>query len=170
LLVFEGEAREQFGEIVAKAHAKRDVEATPAKLELEAEKLLRAPLVIAVVSRIRPGKHPAWEQILSAGAVCYNLCLAANALGFGANWLSEWIAYDDHVKEALELGPNDNIAGFIYIGTATETQDDRERPDLSRIVTRWRKGGKINTGDGYGFGAEMPGQGFSLKGFNSCAK
>lgn len=162
-IVFEGEARATFGAVLAQAYAQQDPAAAPAKLELEAERFLRAPTVVAVISRIRPGKHAAWEQILSAGAICYNLCLAANALGFGSNWLTEWPTYDDHVRQVLGLGEHDNIAGFLYFGTATEKQEDRERPDLARITTYWQdERTPINRGDGYGFGTDMPKKGFTL--------
>jgi nitroreductase len=106
---------------------------------MERKRFLRAPVVIAVVSRTKP--HPAapeWEQVLSAGAACLNLCLAANALGYGTSWLTEWIAYDKRVGAALGLADGERIAGFIYIGTATGRLEERERPSLSDIVTHWR--------------------------------
>jgi nitroreductase len=100
---------------------------------------MRAPLVIAVVSRVTPHRSaPEWEQVLSAGAACLNLCLAANALGYGTSWITEWIAYNEAVSAALHLAANERIAGFIYIGTPTERSDERERPALAEIVSRWR--------------------------------
>ena len=163
VVAFSGDARARFGEVLAQAYARQDAAAAPAKLELEAEKFLRAPTVLAVISTVRPGKHAAWEQILSAGAACYNICLAANALGFGTNWLTEWPTYDAHVRDALGLQEHENIAGFIYIGTAPEAQDDRDRPDLARVLTFWQDTTTpINRGDGYGFGTEMPKPGFKV--------
>ena len=148
-IVFEGDARRKAGEIFRTAWEKRDPAAEPAKLDLEAEKFLRAPTVIALVSRIRPGKHPAWEQILSAGAAAQNLILAANSLGFGVNWLSEWIAFDGHVKAGLGLDARDNIAGFFYIGTPSEAPQERDRPDLANLVTYWNGNAPVK-GDQYG--------------------
>ncbi len=162
ILSFTGDARKQAGELLRAAYATENPDAAPAKLDLEAERFMRAPVVLAVVSRVREGKHAAWEQILSAGAVCYNLCLSANALGYGTNWLTEWYAYSPAFKKALGLADTDNFAGFIYIGTPTEKQEDRDRPDLSRIVTHWTPGATLNTGDGYG----MPGHGLPSAGFN----
>jgi nitroreductase len=94
--------------------------------------------VVAVVSRTvdTPGA-PEWEQVLSAGAACFNLCLAANALGFATNWLTGWYSYSPHVAAHLKLATGERIAGFIYIGTAKEPPADRERPDLARIVSRY---------------------------------
>jgi nitroreductase len=108
------------------------------KKEMERTRLTRAPTVVAVISRVTP--HPAapeWEQVLSCGAACMNLCLAANALGFGTCWLTEWYSFSEGVRGALGLAGNERIAGFIYIGTAKERQEDRERPDVAEITTRW---------------------------------
>ncbi|MBL8642086.1 MAG: nitroreductase [Alphaproteobacteria bacterium] len=148
-IVFEGNARREAGDLLRQAYAAENPDAAPAKLDLEAENFLRAPLVIAVVSRIREGKTPEWEQILSAGATCYNICLAANAMGFGSNWLTQWYSYSPTFRQLMGLETQDRFAGFIYIGTATTPNEDRERPDLSRIVTRWtKKSPALNTGGG----------------------
>ena len=161
-VVFEGEARATFGEVLRKAHASDDPAAMPAKLDLEAERFLRAPLVIAVISRIKEGKAPQWEQMMSAGAACYNLCLAANAIGFGSNWLTEWPAFHKDVHAALGMDERDNIAGFIYIGTQAEKPEERERPALSDIVNAWSQDYKPNKGDGYGkVGMGIPRAGFA---------
>jgi len=94
--------------------------------------------VVAVISRVTPNPGaPEWEQILSSGAACFNLCLAANALGFGTCWITEWYSYSPAVRAALGLAANERVAGFVYIGTAKEGQPDRDRPQLARIVTRW---------------------------------
>jgi nitroreductase len=126
-VVFEGAAREAFGAILADACAKQ-----------ERTRLTRAPTVVAVVSRVvvTPGA-PEWEQVLSCGAACFNMCLAANALGFGSNWLTEWYSYSPYVRTAMSLADNERLAGFVYIGTTVERQPDRERPELGSIVTRW---------------------------------
>ena len=138
-IVFQGEARASFGRILLKACLAEEKD-TPsaARLEMERTRLLRAPTVVAVISRVTPNPAaPEWEQILSCGAACFNLCLAANALGFGTAWITEWYSYSPAVREGLKLAANERIAGFIYIGTATEQQPDRDRPQLSKIVTRW---------------------------------
>jgi len=75
--------------------------------------------------------------VLSCGAACFNLCLAANALGYGTSWITEWYSYSRTVQAALGLERNERIAGFIYIGTAKELQPDRDRPQLDQIVSRW---------------------------------
>ncbi|RAH98715.1 nitroreductase [Acuticoccus sediminis] len=135
-IVFEGEAREAAGELIARIAASSDVKRD---LEEERQRLTRAPLVVAVVSTAGPHvKIPEWEQILSAGAVCLNLIHAAHAFGFGAQWLSGWFAYDRDVLAGLGIGPDENVAGFIHIGTPEFTPSDRDRPDLAAIVTRFQ--------------------------------
>jgi nitroreductase len=138
-IVFEGEARAAFGQVLANAClAEEGAAPTAGRLEAERARLLRAPTVIAVVSRVTP--HPAapeWEQILSCGAACFNLCLAANALGFGTCWITEWYSYSSAVRAALDLADNERVAGFVYIGTVRQRQEERDRPQLAAIVRRW---------------------------------
>lgn len=138
-IVFEGEARARFGEVMAAACKAEDkTEPSPVRLETERTRFLRAPLVVAVISRVQPGnKPPEWEQVLSAGASAFNLCLAANALGYGTCWITEWVAYSPRVAAGLGLAANERIVGFVYIGTTKEKPTDRERPALSQIVARW---------------------------------
>ncbi len=138
-IVFEGEARARFGRVLGQACQAEEKEApSESRLEFERARLLRAPLVVAVISRVAPqAPAPEWEQVLSCGAACQNLCLAANAMGFGTCWITEWYAYSPAVREALGLGPDEKIAGFVYIGTARERQADRERPALDKITSRW---------------------------------
>ncbi len=150
-IVFEGDARRTAGELLRKAYALENPDAAPAKLDYEAEQFLRAPAVIMVVSRIREGKNPLWEQYLSAGAVCHNINLAANALGFGSNWVTEWHTYSPALRSLLGLDSRDNIAGIIYIGTPSEKNEERERPSLEAITTFWTSEGQpLNKGDTYG--------------------
>jgi nitroreductase len=138
-IVFEGEARARFGEVLAQACvAEEKVPPSPARLEIERTRLTRAPTVVMVISRTVPNSAaPEWEQVLSCGAACLNLCLAANAMGFGTCWITEWYSYSPAVRASLALGANERIAGFVYIGTAKERQPDRERPDVDKITTRW---------------------------------
>ena len=138
-IVFEGDAREHFGEIIAQACIAQEKEApSELRLAMERGRLARAPIVVAVISRVteHPGA-PEWEQILSAGAACFSLCLAANAMGYGTSWITEWIAYNPQVRAALGLAANEQVAGFIYVGTPVERAAERERPALSDIVRRW---------------------------------
>jgi nitroreductase len=137
-IVFEGEARRAAGDAIAAAFATKYPDAKPEQVEAERGRLSRAPLVIAVVSRAAPHvKIPEWEQVLSAGAAAMNLVAAAHALGYGANWITEWYAYDRAVLDALGLLPHERIAGFIHIGRPPGPPEDRPRPPLDEIATRF---------------------------------
>jgi nitroreductase len=138
-IVFQGQARADAGELFVNACLAEDKqEPSDVRLATERQRFMRAPLVIAVVSRMveKPGV-PEIEQTLSAGAAAFNLCLAANALGYGTCWITEWIAYSPIVRAGLGVEENERIAGFVYIGRAAEHQDDRPRPALADIVTHW---------------------------------
>jgi nitroreductase len=136
-LVIAGEARLRLGETIAAAFRADEPTADASRVDVERNRLARAPLVVGVVSSARPHvKIPEWEQALSAGAVCMNLIVAANAMSYGTSWLTEWFSFDRRVLDALGLKPSETIAGFIHIGTPPEPQPDRPRPELASIVTR----------------------------------
>ncbi len=133
-VVFEGDARGRFGDVLAQVLEAEDERSK--QIEDERNRFLRAPAVIAVVSSARESiKIPVWEQELSAGAVCQNILIAAHASGFVGNWLTEWYAYHPKVKEKIGLKPGERIAGFIYIGTATVELEERPRPEMDKIVS-----------------------------------
>lgn len=136
-IVFEGEARARAGQMIVTALRETE-KVTDERAALEAARFLRAPVVVAVVSRVREAiPIPEWEQVLSAGAVCQTMLIASHALGYVANWLTEWYAYHPVVRERLGLKPGERIAGFIYIGTSTTELEERVRPEMEKIVTRF---------------------------------
>ena len=138
-ILFRGEARETFGKVLAEVCRAEESDPGTFRLENEAKRFMRAPMVIAVISRVvKNPAAPEWEQILSAGAACENLILAATAFGYGAQWITEWYGYSKGVRKALNLADNERVAGFVYIGSAKEKPDERERPKLSDIVANWR--------------------------------
>src|SRR5215831_1768937 len=137
-IVFEGDARERAGEVIAKVFALKNPGAPAADIEVEKRRLTDAPLVVGVVSFTRPHpKVPAFEQELSAGASAMNIVAAATALGYVAAWLTGWFAFDRDVLDGLGLKPDERLAGFIHIGTPSKPAEDRPRPVLSDIVTRF---------------------------------
>jgi nitroreductase len=134
-IVFDGESRARASGIALgiRLEDKPDLDAD-GRAE-EQRRFARAPLVVGVVSRAAPHvKIPEWEQVLSAGAVCMNLIVAARALGFSATWLTEWPAYDARFRAAIGLAEHERMAGFIHIGRAAAIED-RPRPPLEEIVT-----------------------------------
>jgi nitroreductase len=95
-------------------------------------------LVIAVISRAAAHvKIPEWEQQLSAGAAAMSLLLAAHAMGYAASWITEWYAYDRAALDRLGVTAEERVAGFVHIGTALRPPEERERPMLGAIVTRY---------------------------------
>lgn len=136
-IVFEGEGRNRMGEHLADCAAK-DRNTTPSQLQQEKERFLRAPIVIAVISRLRERVPiPVWEQQLSAGAVCQTILIAAHAMGFVAQWITEWCAYDHEVLGRIGLKAGERIAGYVYIGHPAVPLEDRPRPDIDTLVTRF---------------------------------
>jgi nitroreductase len=135
-VVFEAEARARFGEILEARLRDIEPDGPAERYALERSRFERAPVVISVISAVTPDhKIPEWEQVLSAGAVCQTMLIAASAMGFAAQWLTEWYAYDEVTTKALGLGLSERVAGFIYVGTATE--DPTERPRKAPQVSRW---------------------------------
>lgn len=96
-------------------------------------------LAVAVIEVQKPSpKIPPIEQSYSAGAVCLALLNAALAAGWGANWLSGWVAHDRGFCEtALGLAPHERVAGFVHIATEGNAPPERPRPDLSSII-EWK--------------------------------
>lgn len=137
-ILFQGQARAEFGSKLSQIAKLNDPDATDERIDLEAGRFMRAPLVIAVISKCKSHpKIPQWEQLLSVGAVCQNLVVAASAMGFGVQWITEWYAYDDAVRGVLKLEEAEKIAGFVYIGSSDITPEDRKRPDLDQLITHW---------------------------------
>jgi nitroreductase len=137
-IVFEGDARLKAGAAIEAAFLAKYPDAKPEQIQYEQQRLARAPLVIAVVSRAAPHvKIPEWEQVLSAGAAAMSLVMAAHAIGYAANWITEWYAYDRRVLDALGLNASERIAGFVHIGKPAHPPEDRPRPPLSEIATRF---------------------------------
>jgi len=138
LLLIQGEHRKKLGELVATIHQHKDSQVSEILLEKDRQRFNQAPLVIAVIARILSNhKIPEQEQVLSAGCVAYNLLLGAQALGFGAQWLTGWAAYDREVCATLGLQESEKIIGFVHIGTPRELPPERERPALESAVSEW---------------------------------
>lgn len=107
------------------------------RLAIERKRFLNAPVCVMVVSA--PAAHPKipeWEQVLSAGAVCFNLLVAAHAMGFAGVWLTEWPAYDDRARSALGLKPGERVAGFVHLGQAAQNPTERVRADVRTRISR----------------------------------
>ena len=139
VLIIEGEARLKLGEIFAAARRLRDPDVSDDRLAEEMQLPLRAPVILCVISSPvhDPKKTPVWEQQLSAGALCQNILIASQAMGWAGVWITEDAAFDGHVHAALGMHGHEQVAGFIYLGTAKEKPAERQRPVVSDKATRW---------------------------------
>lgn len=135
-VVYRGEERVRLGETALRIALEKNPELDLQQQEAERTRFTRAPVVVAVISTAKPHfKIPEWEQVMSAGAVCLNLIFAANASGFAANWLTEWLAFDSAFLTEIEVGAEEKVAGFIHIGSTTFPPVERPRPELADVVT-----------------------------------
>jgi nitroreductase len=137
-IIIRGDARNTIGDVIAESFKKNNPDAIEEQIEVEQERLARAPVVIAVLSKTRKGhKIPEWEQLLSAGAACQTMLIAAQSMGYAAQWLTEWYSYDANVKAAVGAEGDDEIAGFIFFGNEMADATERARPEYSDIVSEW---------------------------------
>ncbi len=133
-----GDARDTLGRFLVERTLQLDPDAPQAALEKDRQRFSFAPLVVTVVARLQPDhKVPEQEQLLTAGCVCFALLQAAQAYGFGAQWLTAWMAYDPAVAAHLGLDTHERIVGFIHIGTPRLVAPERERPDPAALLEDW---------------------------------
>ena len=133
-LILESEAKASLVEELGRLAADQP---SPGKAVATLAKLRNPPLTVVVISRVIECNIREWEQVLSSGAVCMNLLIAADAMGYGANWITDWYAYDDRALRLLGLEPGERVAGFVHLGTSPEAPLERVRPDLDKLVTVW---------------------------------
>ncbi|WP_343314798.1 nitroreductase [Brucella sp. BE17] len=135
-ILYRGDARNRVGEFLAKRAEEREGPLPDGRKEQERNRFSRAPLVIGIVSSpVAHERIPEWEQFLSAGAVAMNLCIAANALGYATNWITNWYSDDAQSRACLGLAPHERIAGFVHIGSAENTMPERPRAEMDKIVS-----------------------------------
>lgn len=133
-VVLEGEAKSKFVDALRAMAPRQD---NPDKAMAALGKISAPPTTVAVISAPKPGKKPLWEQELSAAAVCTLMLVAAEAMGFGANWITDWYSYDAEAVALLGLAEGERVAGFVHIGTCSEAPLERVRPHMAEIVSRW---------------------------------
>jgi nitroreductase len=133
-----GDARQALGERLVARALERDPGAGDAALEKDRMRFAHAPTVLAVIARLGPDeKIPESERFSTASCVCFALLQAAQACGYGAQWLTGWPAYDPVVQRLLGLGADERIAGFIHVGTPRLDAPERERPDPAALLSDW---------------------------------
>ncbi len=133
-----GQARHVLGARLVERALAINPAAPAAALDKDRARFSFAPTVVAVVGcPVEGHKVPVIEQLLSGGAVCFALLHAAQALGFGAQWLTGWAAYDPEILAALGLDEHEHLLGFIHIGTANGEAPERLRPALAAKLSTW---------------------------------
>jgi nitroreductase len=132
-IVLQGAGKAAFVDRLETLALGRDDATSVAKLG----KLKVPPLAVVVVSSPKPGAIPEWEQVLSAGAVCTTLLEATLAMGYGANWITDWYSYDAEAQGILGLEAGERVAGFVLMGTPAEPPLERERPDSEALISTW---------------------------------
>lgn len=139
LVMLRGDARHAFGERLAARRLQREPGAGDAAIAKDRARFTHAPLVLTVVARLGPDdKIPERERLLSAGCVCFGLLHAAHALGFAGVWLTGWAAYDRQVAGWLGLADDEQVVGFVHIGTPQLQAPERDRPDPLALLSEWR--------------------------------
>ena len=134
-VVIEGAARDRLAGLVRARAAALGLDSAAG--EKAAAAFTQGALVVAVVASPKPSeKIPEWEQLMSAGCVCLSLVNAALAAGWGANWLSGWVATDRPFLDALGLTAPEFVAGFVHIGAEKTPPPDRPRPSVDALVSR----------------------------------
>jgi len=137
-IVFEGQSRYRFGLELARIFRTLEPAADEQRILFERNRLMRAPTVVCTTSRVEMNhKVPVWEQQLSAGAVCQTMLISAQAMGYAAQWLTEWYSYNSDVDRVLALDDDERVAGFIYLGTAMNEARERNRANWEERVLRF---------------------------------
>ncbi len=137
-MLYRGAVRERIGERLADLAEQREGPLSEARRQQELTRFSRAPVVIAVISTPRDNpKIPQWEMTLSGGAAAMNLLHAAHALGFAANWITNWYAYDSEACAMLGVAPDERVIGFVHIGAHAGEVPERHRPDPQSILTEY---------------------------------
>ncbi|MCO6385842.1 nitroreductase [Aliihoeflea sp. 40Bstr573] len=137
-ILYRGDARERVGEKLAELAERREGPLTDARREQERTRFSRAPLVVGVVHVPRDNpKIPQWEMFLSGGAVAMNLLVAASAMGYGANWITNWYSDVEEGRAILGLKPQERVIGFVHIGSFDGEAFERPRPDLDTLITEF---------------------------------
>ena len=133
-ILYRGAAREKIGEKLLELAEKREGPLPEGRRNQELARFSRAPLVIGVISSPKENpKIPQWEMFLSGGLAAMNLMIAANALGYGTNMISNWYSDSEEGRALLGLAPHERVVGFVHIGTHDGPGFERPRPDVSAL-------------------------------------
>jgi len=133
-----GARREAFGELLERCLLARNPEADQAARDKARAAPLRAPLLVVVVVNIcdHP-KVPPVEQRLSAGCAAHAILLAAESLGYAGIWRTGDAAFDRRVMDGLGLGAEEEVVGFLYLGSREGTAKSLPGLNPDEFVSAW---------------------------------
>lgn len=136
-LQIEGDARSKLGQLMVDIKLQDKPAFNADEQQALRAKPLRAPTILVVVATVRNNeKVPDVEQVLSAGGAAQLMMAAAHAQGIGAVWRTGGMAYDARMIAGLGLDPQDQIIGFIYLGTPKTVKKLAEL-DVNDYLSQW---------------------------------
>lgn len=134
-------AQQALGDFCAEFFQREHPKANDVLVELERQRPQRSPTLLVVtfhVNEKKLAKIPEVEQLLSCAALCQNILLAATAMGYRGQWLTDWPAYHPEVIRYLGHGEGTQIVAFIHIGSVETPPNERPRPEFDNMVSEWR--------------------------------
>ena len=132
--VHQGEGRQQLADVLERA-AKNNPDLDESVAVKAPTLPFRAPVIITVVAKIQEHpKVPAKEQLLTAGCAVMAMQQAALALGYGGIWRTGVFSADPYVKQAFKASEQDEIVGFLYLGTPDQSLKAAPMPELANYV------------------------------------
>ena len=137
-MTYRGDARARVGEYLAKRVVELEGDVPPHRLEQEKTRFTRAPLIVGVISVPKPHPRiPDWEKFISGGNAAFALVLAVHAHGYSANWVSNWFADDAQSRAFMGVAPQEQVIGYVHIGTPAQAAPDRPRPDPAKLLSAY---------------------------------
>ena len=95
----------------------------------------RAPMIVILVNTYKEHpKVPAIEQKLSTGAAAQNIMLALNAMNYSCIWRTGKMAFNEMISRELGLNENQEILGYLYIGTEVGKKKKIPSLDIDKFV------------------------------------
>lgn len=133
-----GERRETLGELLERGLIRRNPQADDVARNKAKAAPLRAPMIIVVIARLQEHpKVPAQEQRLSAACAAHAILLAAGSLGYAGIWRTGDAAFDRALMTDLDLAKNEEIIGFLYLGSLDGVAKTIPQLDPNQFLTDW---------------------------------
>ena len=137
-ITIKGTKRRELGIKMADIYKAKNPNMDANHYAMESARFERAHTILVLISSpILSPKVPEFEQLMSSGALGFSINLAAYGFGYAATWLTEWPAFDDDIKPLFNMNDKEKIIGFFFIGKPKNPPIERERPDVTKLITNW---------------------------------